>query len=79
MVLSVAPFLCDRPSSASRACTKVHPVANGQSSRSILLDSIWSESTPKKQDIEIIGARKTPKDQESCIIGARKTPKDQEI
>ena len=66
MVLSVAPFLCDRPSSASLVCTKVHPVANGQSSsRSILLDSIWSESTPKKQDIEIIGARKTPKDQES--------------
>jgi len=30
--------LCDKPSSASRACTKMHPMANGQSSRSILLD-----------------------------------------
>ena len=25
----------------SRACTKMHPMANGQSSRSILLDYVW--------------------------------------
>ena len=31
-------FLCDKPWGTSRACTKMYPIANGQSSRSILLD-----------------------------------------
>ena len=31
-------FLCDKPPSTSRACTKMYLAANGQSSRSILLD-----------------------------------------
>ena len=30
--------LCDKPWGTSRACTKMHPTANGQSGRSILLD-----------------------------------------
>ena len=29
------------PGGTSRACTKMHPMANGQSSRSILLDYVW--------------------------------------
>ena len=33
-----ALLLCDNPLSASRACTKMHLTANGQSSRCILLD-----------------------------------------
>ena len=31
-------FLCDKPGGASRARTKMHPTANGQSSRCSLLD-----------------------------------------
>ena len=30
--------MCDKPPSTSRACTKMYLAANGQSSRSILLD-----------------------------------------
>ena len=37
-IRSADPFLCDKPVSASRACTKMHLPANGQSGRSILLD-----------------------------------------
>ena len=36
--MSLSGFLCDKPVSAARAHTKMHLPANGQSSRSILLD-----------------------------------------
>ena len=34
-IRSADPFLCDKPVSASRACTKMHLPANGQSGRRI--------------------------------------------
>ena len=38
-MISRRGFLCDKPWGTSRACTKMYPMGNGQSSRSILLDS----------------------------------------
>ena len=39
-LLAGSAFLCDRPWGASRACTKMQPMANGQSRRSILLEVV---------------------------------------
>ena len=42
--------LCDKPWGASRACTKMHFMANGQSSRSILLDCDKPGSAGRKRN-----------------------------
>jgi len=43
------------------------------------INFLGAEETPKNQQIQILGARKTPKKQEINFLGARKTPKKQEI
>ena len=43
------------------------------------INFLGAEETPKKQEINFLGAAETPKKQEIQILGARKTPKKQEI